>query len=555
MNKPLSSADILRIENLTISFRQPDGSVRRIIDDVSFTIKSGEITGLVGESGSGKSVCGYSILRLLPYPTAFHNSGTIYVGGMKVLDATINALDGQKILNPEHILSIRKHTARIIFQEPLSALNPLYTAGDQLMECITTIDPHCTATDKLQRAYSLLAQVELQNPCEIMGRYPHQLSGGQRQRLMIAMALSSDPQLLIADEPTTALDVTTQYHILNLLKNIQKRTGMAILFISHDLGVVKNFADHIVVMEAGHVVETGKTRIILTNPTHSYTQRLLDAHITGTRGTTNPLKPLLLDAKNLHLTYTKQGFFRKQAGHQALRNVSFSLRKGETLGVVGESGSGKTTLAFAIVRLVTATGVINLYKDGQKTDVLRLSSHELQHMRRTVQIVFQDPFTSLNPRMTVGDIICEGATLHTLFTDKNHRLERLSRILNDVGLDDSYEHRYPHELSGGQRQRVSIARSLILSPEIIILDEPTSALDRQVQKSILSLLRTLQDEKELSYIFISHDLNVVRYMAHELMIMKDGSVCEYGNAETIFTTPHHPYTQELLAASQAMTLI
>ncbi len=544
---------ILSVENLSIGFRQPDGSKRQIVKNVSFGIKPGAITGLVGESGSGKSICGYSILRLLPYPNAFHDSGRIVVDGVEVLN-TDNVKDKTAIADHAHILHVRKNIAGMIFQEPLSALNPLHTAGQQLLECLFIINPQISHEAALHKAHTLLTDVELLNPEEIMCRYPHQLSGGQRQRLMIAMALSSDPKVLIADEPTTALDVTTQYHVMELLKNIQKRTQMAILFISHDLGVVKNLAEDILVLEHGKCVEHGSTKKVFSSPKHPYTKKLLDAQITGGRGTVNAKSPVIFTGKNIDLYYNKKGIFTSRKGHHALRNVNFTLKRGQTLGVVGESGSGKSSLAFAITRLVKSHGIATLITDENEIDLMTVARKDLRRIRQKIQIVFQDPFTSLNPRMTVGDIICEGGILHKLFTGDQHAKDTLHQALNDVGLDDSYAGRYPHELSGGQRQRVSIARSLILNPCVLILDEPTSALDRQVQKSVLALLRRLQDEKGLSYIFITHDLSVVRYMSHEVIIMKDGAICEAGATEKIFKNPTEKYTQELLKAALAMSL-
>lgn len=526
---------ILKVEDLSISFGD---SVA--VDKVSFEVARGETVSLVGESGSGKTVSALSILRLLPYPYARHSTGKILFKGDDILQ-----------MNGEQIRRIRGGKIAIIFQEPMTSLNPLHTVEKQISESLF-LHKNLSRAEAHARCIELLHLVGFSDPESKLDSYPHQLSGGQRQRVMIAMALAGDPELLIADEPTTALDVTTQAQILALLKDIQRKMNMALLLITHDLGIVKHMADRIYVMCNGVVRESGNTQKVLSNPLDSYTKMLIAAEPKGTP------KPIAADAKtivtadNIIVSFPiRKGFFRLQADEfKAVNDISFSIKQGETLGIVGESGSGKTTLAMALLKLQESKGHINL----QGHDLDGLSGRTLRPFRRQMQVVFQDPFGSLSPRMSIAQIIGEGVKLHGL-AKTNEDVDRHVQVaLQEVGLNPDVRGRYPHEFSGGQRQRIAIARALVMRPELLVLDEPTSALDRAVQAEVIELLRQLQNAHKLAYLFISHDLKVVRAMSHRIYVMLNGKVVEQGATEDIFTNPQHDYTKKLLSAAFEMRL-
>jgi microcin C transport system ATP-binding protein len=531
----MSQDIILRVEDLSVSF---GNSVA--VDKVSFEVKRGQTVSLVGESGSGKTVSALSILKLLPYPYASHPSGKILFKGEDILR-----------MSAEQVRQVRGGRIAMIFQEPMTSLNPLHSVEKQISESLF-LHKGMTNSEARTRCIELLGLVGFANPESRLSAYPHQLSGGQRQRVMIAMALAGDPDILIADEPTTALDVTTQAQILALLKDLQNKMNMALLLITHDLGIVRHMADQIYVMCNGVVRESGKTQEVLSNPQDSYTKMLLAAEPKG-----HP-KPIAQDARTVvaadHLSVgfpIHKGFFRTQTGvFKAVDDISFSIRQGETLGVVGESGSGKTTLAMALLRLQKATGQIKLLDHSIES----LSNKELRPYRRQMQVVFQDPFGSLSPRMSVGQIIGEGVQLHGLAKTKDEVEDRISVALQEVGLDPKVRDRYPHEFSGGQRQRIAIARAIVMRPELLVLDEPTSALDRAVQAEIIELLRDLQIAHKLAFLFISHDLKVVRAMSHRIYVMLNGQVVEHGDTEEVFANPQHPYTQKLLSAAFDMRL-
>jgi microcin C transport system ATP-binding protein len=526
---------LLEIENLSVAF---DGKV--VVEGVAFEIARGETLALVGESGSGKSVTALSILRLLPYPVASHPAGRISFSDkgsapedlLSVADARLRQIRGDRIA--------------MIFQEPTLSLNPLHRIERQLVEAIQL---HRKVSDAAARARAreLLELVRIDDAEQKLKAFPHEMSGGQRQRVMIAMALANEPDLLIADEPTTALDVTIQAQILNLLMELQQRLGMAILLITHDLGIVRKFAGRVVVMRHGRVVEAGETAIVFDQPQQDYTRDLLAAEPKGIA------EPLPADAREIlateHLSVRfpiKRGVFRRVVGHvPAAIDLTLTLRAGETLGIVGESGSGKTTLGLAILRLINSEGGIIF--EGQRID--GFDRGDMRPLRRQMQIVFQDPFGSLSPRLSVGEIVSEGLDVHNLGSDDDDRERLVVEALQEVGLDPETRHRYPHEFSGGQRQRIAIARALILKPKLIVLDEPTSALDMSVQAQIVELLRGLQRRHGLGYLFISHDLRVIRAMAHRVLVLKGGKMIEEGPAETIFERPQAPYTRALLAAA------
>lgn len=549
----MSSTPLLRVDGLKVAFKESD-SLNEVVHGVSFDLNKGETLALVGESGSGKSVSALSILKLLPYPLASHPGGKIYFKGQDVLS-----------LSKIQIQHLRQKNISIIFQEPLSALNPLHTIERQLSESLTLFDKtmgiQSNKNTLRKRCLDLLELVGFTDFEERLGSYPHQLSGGQRQRVMIAMALSCEPDLLIADEPTTALDVTTQAQIIELLSDLQKRLGMAMLLISHDLGLVKKIARRAAIMKGGHIVEQGLVEDIFNNPKHDYTKRLLDAEPEGRAVALDEKKNKNeknlkshdknssnhLEVEDLSVAFPiKKGLFQRTVGHvHAVQNASFILEKGQTLGVVGESGSGKTTLAMALLQLQKCTG--SLLLNGRPINGLK--GKPLKALRRHLQIVFQDPFGALSPRMTVHQIVEEGLDVHGLYTNTNDRDKEVINILQRVGLDPQSRHRYPHEFSGGQRQRIAIARALILKPSLLILDEPTSALDRVIQKDVLSLLKSLQQEEKISYIFISHDLKVIRSISHHILVMKEGCVVEEGPAEDLFENPSHPYTRSLIKAA------
>jgi len=522
-------APLLSVENLSVSFGQ---SVA--VKGVSFTVSASETLALVGESGSGKSVTALSIMRLLA-SSAHHPTGGIHFQGEDLLHA------------PEpRLRHIRGNDIGIVFQEPMTSLNPLHTLEAQIAE-VLTLHQRLGASSARAKVVEILSRVGFANAEGRLGAFPHELSGGQRQRAMIAMALANDPALLIADEPTTALDVTIQAQILKLLRDLQREKNLGMLFITHDLSIVKKFADSICVMQHGEIVESGKVEAVFSSPQHPYTQRLLAAEPKGSAAVPQPLAPVVIKTDNLRVWFPiKKGIWRRTAGYvKAVNDVSLTLRAGETLGVVGESGSGKTSLGLALLRLIQSQGEIQL--NGTRIDTLRGGT--LRAMRREMQIVFQDPFGSLSPRMSMGEIVAEGLRIHGIGANQTEREARVEAALLEVGLDPASKHRYPHEFSGGQRQRVAIARALVLEPKLLVLDEPTSALDVSIQAQIVELLRRLQLKRNLAYIFISHDLRVVRALASHLLVIKDGVVVESGLAEGIFAAPQQAYTRALLAAA------
>jgi microcin C transport system ATP-binding protein len=529
MTEPLIS-----VQDLSVAFRQ-GGEDTLAVDRISFDIQPGETVALVGESGSGKSVSALSILKLLPYPSAHHPSGRILFKGQDLIAADENAMR-----------RVRGEDITMVFQEPMTSLNPLHTIERQVGE-ILKVHRGMSDRDARARTLELLALVGIRDAESRLGAYPHQLSGGQRQRVMIAMCLANEPDLLIADEPTTALDVTVQAQILKLLAELKSRLNMSMLFITHDLGIVRKVADRVCVMLKGRIVEHGKIEEVFGNPQHEYTKRLLAAE---PKGRANPLAadaPTVVEAGPLKVWFPiKRGFFRKTVGHvKAVDGVSVRIRKGETVGVVGESGSGKTTLGLAIIRLVSSEGPIVFL--GNRIDGLR--SNDIRPMRKNLQVVFQDPYGSLSPRMSVAEIVAEGLQVQNRDLTYLQRRDIVARALFDVGIDPATMDRYPHEFSGGQRQRIAIARAIALEPQFIVLDEPTSALDMSVQAQIVELLRDLQKRRDLAYLFISHDLRVVRALANHVIVMQDGKVVEEGSAEKIFESPETEYTRALFAAA------
>ncbi|EON92650.1 peptide ABC transporter ATP-binding protein [Marinobacter lipolyticus SM19] len=521
---------LLEISDLSIYFDHG----KPVVDGLSIDINRGETLALVGESGSGKSVSALSILRLLDERHAHYPSGQILFQGENLLTA-----------NDKRLRQIRGHRIGMIFQEPMTSLNPLHTVEKQVSETLA-LHKGLRGPQARKRCIELLELVGIPSPETRLSSYPHQLSGGQKQRVMIAMALANEPELLIADEPTTALDVTVQRQVLELLRNLQQEFGMAILLITHDLSIVHRYADRVAVMEQGKVVEQAPTEQLFTNAKHPYTQRLLDAEPpVAPLSMDQSVKPLLeVDNLDVRFTTKKSLFGRTVSYFHAVRDTSFTLARGETLGIVGESGSGKTTIGHALLKLTGATGSIRL--DG--VELAHLDQKQFRPYRSRVQIVFQDPFGSLSPRMSVAEIVREGLEIHAPASPEEQD-RKVIQALVDVGLDPEARHRYPHEFSGGQRQRIAIARALVLQPEVIILDEPTSALDRTVQKQVINLLRDIQARYQLSYIFISHDLSVVRALSHKLLVLQHGKVVEYGNATDIFHAPKQDYTQELLSAA------
>ena len=525
---------LLEIKDLSVAFGQ---GARQVLaaDRVSFDIAKGETVALVGESGSGKSVTALSVMKLLPYPAAHHPSGAITFKGRNLLAMAEN-----------DIRRIRGNDITIIFQEPMTSLNPLHTIEKQIGE-ILELHRGISRGAARARILELLTEVGIPDPASRLASYPHQLSGGQRQRVMIAMALANEPDLLIADEPTTALDVTVQAQILKLLKGIQTRLGMSMLFITHDLGIVRKLADRVCVMQNGKIVEQGAVERVFTAPEHPYTKALLAAEPKPDPAPSQPHAPVVVKTDDLKVWFPiRRGVLRKTVGHiKAVDGVSIEIRKGETLGVVGESGSGKTTLGLAILRLISSQGpVVFLGKPIQG-----LKFKEMRPFRRDMQIVFQDPFGSLSPRMSVDDIIAEGLQVHAAALTPEQREERVVQALRDVGLDPETRHRYPHEFSGGQRQRIALARATVLEPSFVVLDEPTSALDMLFQAQMVDLLRDLQKRRDLTYMFISHDLRVVAAMASRLVVMRNGKVVEQGAAANVFKSPQSDYTRALLAAA------
>ena len=539
MDATSTPSPLLQVRDLAVTFDSPAGAVEAV-KGVSFDLNKGETLALVGESGSGKSVTALSIMQLLPYPMARHPRGSILLAGDELVGAAETLLR-----------DIRGDRIGMIFQEPMSSLNPLHTVEKQIGE---TLQLHAGTTPRQarQRILELLEMVGLTDVERRLGAYPHQLSGGQRQRVMIAMALANTPAILIADEPTTALDVTIQAQILKLLKDLQQELGMSMLFITHDLGIVRRVADQVCVMHDGVIVEQADTQTLFEHPQDEYTRHLLAAEPKG-----RPLPPPadaveVLAADDVKVWFPiKVGVFRRTKGYvKAVDGISFQLKEGHTLGVVGESGSGKTTLGLALLRLEHSRGGLRF----QGGDIGQLGKKQLRPLRREMQIVFQDPFGSLSPRLSVGQIIGEGLRVHALGKNDTDRERLIVEALTEVGLDEDVRHRYPHEFSGGQRQRIAIARAMVLRPRLVVLDEPTSALDVSVQAQIVDLLRDLQDRHRLAYVFISHDLKVVRALSDRLLVMKGGKVVEHGAAyyivlQEIFQAPRHPYTQALMAAA------
>lgn len=528
------SETLLSIEDLSVAFTQ-GGETTIAVDQISFEIKKGETLALVGESGSGKSVSALSILKLLPYPAASHPSGKILFQGKDLLSAKEAELRG-----------VRGNAITMIFQEPMTSLNPLHTIEAQIGE---TLRLHRGMSDEQARekTLELLHQVGIRDPEQRLSAFPHQMSGGQRQRVMIAMALANEPALLIADEPTTALDVTVQAQILKLLKELQRERGLSMLFITHDLGIVRKIADVTCVMQQGKIVEHGPTENVFNDPQHAYTQHLISAEPSGDPPKSDDSAPVVIEGKAVKVWFPiKKGFMRRTVDHvKAVDRIDVLLREGQTLGIVGESGSGKTTLGLALTRLISSEGSIVFL--GRNIEALK--SRALKEIRHEMQVVFQDPFGSLSPRMSVAEIIAEGLRIHQPDLTADQRDEKVCSALNETGLDPGSRHRYPHEFSGGQRQRIAIARAIVLEPRFIMLDEPTSALDMSVQAQVVDLLRDLQKRRNLAYIFISHDLKVVRALANDVIVMRLGNVVEHGPAAEIFDSPQHEYTKALMAAA------
>jgi microcin C transport system ATP-binding protein len=525
---------LVRVRDLSVDFHAA-GETTRAVDRVSFQIGRSETVALVGESGSGKTVSALSILKLLPYPAASHPSGEIYFHGANLLAA-----------NESDLRQIRGRRISMIFQEPMTSLNPLHTIEKQVGE-VLRIHRGMDARTRHERVLELLTKVGIREPEKRLHAYPHQLSGGQRQRVMIALALANEPELLIADEPTTALDVTIQAQILALLKNLQRELGMAMLLITHDLGIVRHMAQRVYVMSEGRVVEEGPTQQIFETPQHSYTRHLLAAEPKGEPPRTDNSAPVVMEAEELKVWFPiKRGMLRATVDHvKAVDGVDVRIRAGQTVGVVGESGSGKTTLGLALLRLISSKGAISF--EAQRID--GLGSRSMRPLRRRMQIVFQDPYGSLSPRLSVGQIIEEGLIIQQPELSYEERRDRVAASLIDVGLDPDSQDRYPHEFSGGQRQRIAVARAMVLQPKFLMLDEPTSALDMSVQAQIVDLLRELQTRHDLAYLFISHDLKVVKALCNYVIVLRAGKVVEEGPAEQIFGSPRSDYTQALLSAA------
>ena len=529
-----ASQPLLEVEELSVAFRQ-GGRETLAVDRVSFDIRGGETLALVGKSGSGKSVTALSVMKLLPYPSAHHPTGAIRFKGRDLLQ-----------LPEREMRRVRGKNITIIFQEPMTSLNPLHTIEKQIGE-ILLLHAGLVGAAARKRIVELLTEVGIPEPQTRLSSYPHQLSGGQRQRVMIAMALANEPDLLIADEPTTALDVTVQAQILKLLKDLQRRLGMAMLFITHDLGIVRKLADRVCVMKEGKIVEQGLIEDVFKAPAHPYTRALIQAQPRPDPAPVRPDAPVVMETQDLRVWFPiKRGFLRRVVGHiKAVDGVSIAVRAGETLGIVGKSGSGKTTLGLAILRLISSQGGIVFL--GQAITGLKFRA--MLPFRRDMQIVFQDPYGSLSPRMSVSDIIEEGLWVHAPKLGKAERDQRVMRALADVGLDADTRFRYPHEFSGGQRQRIALARAVVLEPTFVVLDEPTSALDMLIQAQMVDLLRALQKRRNLTYLFISHDLRVVAALASRLVVMRNGKVIEEGPAADLFAHPQSDYTRALFAAA------
>ena len=527
----MTGETVLEVKGLNVRFHQ-EGNVIHAVKDATFTVAKGETVALVGESGSGKSVTALSTVKLLPDSATV--TGSVLYHGREMLGASENELR-----------KVRGNDISFIFQEPMTSLNPLHTIERQVTESLA-LHQGLSGEAARARVLELLLKVGIRDGESRLSAYPHQLSGGQRQRVMIAMALANGPELLIADEPTTALDVTIQAQILDLLAELKSSEGLSLLFITHDLNIVRRIADRVCVMQGGEIVEQGVTAEIFDNPRHPYTQKLLAAEAKGLPVPVAPDAPVVLQTEALRVWFPiTRGFLRTTVGHvKAVNDATLTVRAGETLGVVGESGSGKTTLALAILRLTPFTGKVSFL--GR--DLSQVQGRDLRSLRRDMQVVFQDPFGSLSPRMTAEAIIAEGLGVHGLEPGRN-RQSMVSGIMEEVGLDPATMGRYPHEFSGGQKQRIAIARAMILRPKLVVLDEPTSALDMTVQVQIVELLRALQVKYGLAYVFISHDLRVVRALSHKVMVMQQGDVVEAGPAEAIFANPAHAYTRTLMAAA------
>jgi len=529
---------LLKVNDLSTTFYTEDGPLP-VLRNISFAINPGETVALVGESGSGKSVTALSILRLLEKISSVSSSGSIL-------------FDAQDLstMDETRMRKIRGNRIAMIFQEPMTSLNPVYSVGNQLIEPLM-IHQNMSRQAALEKAIQLLEQTGIPDPANRLQSYPHQLSGGQRQRVMIAMALACRPDLLIADEPTTALDVTIQAQILDLIKAVQQELRMAVLLITHDLNMVEKIADYVQIMHGGRIVEHGPTKNIFTSPRDPYTIHLLNSIPKGEPATKEESQPIV-SINNLRCYFpVKRGFFKRTVDSiKAVDDVNITIHQGTTYGIVGESGSGKSTLGMCILRLAGYTGEITYRgRDGLSANLPLLKKHELRSLRKELQIVFQDPFSSLSPRMTVGKIVAEGLQVHGIGNNTKERREIVARTLTEVGLDAAMADRYPHEFSGGQRQRIAIARAIALKPRFLILDEPTSALDMTIQAQIIRLLRSLQEKYGITYLFISHDLRVVRAIADQIAIMQNGKIVESGSAREIFANPKHPYTQKLFRAA------
>jgi microcin C transport system ATP-binding protein len=530
----MSEVSLLSVRDLSVAFRQ-GGRDTLAVDRISFDVAPRETVAIVGESGSGKSVSALSVLKLLPYPAAHHPSGSILFKGRDLMRASENEMR-----------RVRGDDITMVFQEPMSSLNPLHTIERQVGE-IVRLHRRLSERAARERTLEMLDLVGLRDAARRLDAYPHQLSGGQRQRVMIAMALANEPDLFIADEPTTALDVTVQAQILKLLAEMKARLGMAMLFITHDLGIVRKIADRVCVMTQGKIVEQGPVAEVFERPRHAYTQRLLAAEPKGRPEPVPSSAPIIVDAGPIRVWFPiRRGFLKRTVGYvKAVDDVSIAVREGETVGVVGESGSGKTTLGLAVLRLVSSIGPIVFL--GKRLDDLRAKA--LRPMRKNMQVVFQDPYGSLSPRLSVAEIVEEGLLVQKRGLGLRERRAIVAQALADVGVDPATMDRYPHEFSGGQRQRIAIARAIALEPQFIVLDEPTSALDMSVQAQIVELLRDLQRRKKLAYMFISHDLKVVRALANHVVVMQDGKVVEEGSAERLFAEPQTDYTRALFAAA------
>jgi microcin C transport system ATP-binding protein len=530
----MTTSPLLSIRDLSVAFRQ-GGQETLAVDRVSFDIAKGETVALVGESGSGKSVTALSVVKLLNYPSAYHPSGHILFKGKDLIGAS-----------EKEMMGVRGNDITMVFQEPMTSLNPLHTISRQIGE-ILRIHRGVSERQARERTLEMLELVGIREAATRLDAFPHQLSGGQRQRVMIAMALANEPDLLIADEPTTALDVTVQAQILELLADLKKRLGMAMLFITHDLGIVRKVADRVCVMLQGKIVEAGPVADVFGNPQHEYTQRLLAAEPRGRPDKVPAGAPIVVEAGPIKVWFPiKRGFLGRTVGHvKAVDGVSVKVREGETVGVVGESGSGKTTLGLAMLRLISSEGPVVFL--GNRIDGLK--ARQIRPFRKNMQVVFQDPYGSLSPRLSVTQIVEEGLLVLNKSMNADERREVVARALIDVGLDPSAMDRYPHEFSGGQRQRIAIARAMALEPQFVMLDEPTSALDMSVQSQIVDLLRELQKRRKLAYMFISHDLKVVRALANHVIVMQNGKVVEEGDADAVFSAPRTDYTRALFSAA------